>query len=287
MVFFRSWACLITLAALLLAPGPSFAQANLRSLEIVAQIFEPAQMYRHGKPVGFTVDLMQEIRKRVQFRTQWEISEISMFPWHRAYDKAISKPNMLMFSISRTPEREARFIWAGKIFIYDVHFYSLFQSRLDHISSLHKLIETGQRFGVPNKGQVNAFAHEEGFVIGRDFITYPHYSRGVRMLFEHQLGAIPLLSHNAHALVCREGFDGKKIHSLFRSDKLTKPLWMVFSKGTAPEIVTQFQKALKEVQDEKMDLRLQTRYVSEFQNTACGKSEPKEKTPMVSLLSVP
>lgn len=287
MVYLRSWACLITFAALFLTEGPHPASAKSQNIEIVAQVFEPAQMYRQGKPAGFATELIQEISKRVHSRTNWVISKVGIHPWPLAYDKAISKPNMLMFSISRNARREDRFIWAGKIFSYEVHFYSLLKRDGARTSSLHQLVNSGHLFGVPDMGQVNDFVHEEGFVAGQNFVTYPHYSRGVRMLFDHHVDAIPMLSHNAKALVCREGFDGDQIHSLFRAEKLTKPLWMVFSKGTSDEVVLQFQKALKEVQDEKMDIRLQAQYISEFQNAACRRSRTHIGMPMVSLLSVP
>ncbi len=274
-----SGACLMTLAALLLTPGPQSVYAKAHSIEIVAQILEPAQMYHQGKPVGFAADLMKEIRKRVLSRTHWNISNIHLGPWHLAYHKLKSNPNTLMFSISRTQKREKQFIWAGKILSYDIQFYSIGHGHAKQAGSLHQLVKMGYRFGVPEDGVLQDYAQHERFVLHQGFETYAHYSRGVKLLFSRQLTAIPLLAHNAKALVCREGYDGERIHSLFGVQKLTKPLWMVFSKGTSPEVVAEFQRALVEVQQEKLDVSLQSRYVTEFQMAACQQMRMTTATP--------
>jgi len=279
MVILRLWTCLITLAALFLTVGPQNVSAKEHRIEIVAQIFEPAQMFKKGEPAGFAADLMKEIRKRVQTRTQSDIPKIDLQPWHRAYHKVRTKPNTLMFSIVRSLKREEQFIRVGKISIYDVRFYSLGHQRTMQASSLRQFVDLGHRFGVPDMGEINDYAKQEGYQAHKQYETYAHYSRGVRMLFNHRLKAIPLLAHNAKALVCLVGFDGERIHSLFRAEKLTKPLWVVFSKGTSPEIVVEFQKALKEVQDEKMDVALRARYISEFKTAACRKTTMLYETP--------
>ena len=40
---------------------------------------------------------------------------ISVYPWARAMALAQNRPNTLLFSLARTPERESRFIWIGKL----------------------------------------------------------------------------------------------------------------------------------------------------------------------------
>lgn len=40
---------------------------------------------------------------------------ISVYPWARAMALAENRPNTLLFSLARTPERENRFIWIGKL----------------------------------------------------------------------------------------------------------------------------------------------------------------------------
>lgn len=42
-------------------------------------------------------------------------AQTGVYPWARAMALAQSRPNTLLFSLARTPERESKFIWIGKL----------------------------------------------------------------------------------------------------------------------------------------------------------------------------
>ncbi len=42
-------------------------------------------------------------------------AQTGVYPWARAMALAQSRPNTLLFSLARTPERENKFIWIGKL----------------------------------------------------------------------------------------------------------------------------------------------------------------------------
>lgn len=95
------------LAVLALFVGALHAQ----SLTIYTEISPPDQFLgTDGKLTGFTVELVQEIKKRLNNN-----DPIEVVPWVRSYNEVESKPNVVLFAMARTVERNALFSWVGPI----------------------------------------------------------------------------------------------------------------------------------------------------------------------------
>ncbi|WP_337881293.1 transporter substrate-binding domain-containing protein [Rheinheimera sp.] len=71
-------------------------------------VIEPPVSYldSHGKPVGFAVDVVKAVQHELGDKTPIEV-----MPEARAIYIARTEPNVLLFSFSRTPERENEFYW--------------------------------------------------------------------------------------------------------------------------------------------------------------------------------
>lgn len=52
-----------------------------------------------------------------------------LYPWARAYSLALAEPNVLIYPIARTPEREELFKWVGRLARVTIHLYKF---RSDH-----------------------------------------------------------------------------------------------------------------------------------------------------------
>lgn len=63
-------------------------------------------MDKNGDFVGLSVDVVKEIQRRVG-----NTDKIEMMPWKRIYETALRKPNIVFFSVARTPDREEKFHW--------------------------------------------------------------------------------------------------------------------------------------------------------------------------------
>ena len=85
--------------------------ASAQPLIILCENDPPAQFRdAEGNLTGYTIELVQEIQKRVGNR-----DEIKMLPWARAYDMIQKYPNVVLFQMSRSPEREELFSWVGPV----------------------------------------------------------------------------------------------------------------------------------------------------------------------------
>ena len=63
-------------------------------------------MAADGTVTGFTTEIVREIQKRIG-----NSSDIKIYPWKRAYNMALKEPGIVLFTASRSPDREDRFHW--------------------------------------------------------------------------------------------------------------------------------------------------------------------------------
>ncbi|KXJ59380.1 MAG: hypothetical protein AXW14_15695 [Alteromonas sp. Nap_26] len=96
---------------------------------------------RRGKLKGYAVELVQSILRQADLST-----EILTAPWQRIFVESAMKPDVLVFSLARTPEREDAFHWITPI---TQNAYSVFV-RADYQGSATSLEELpkGSRIAV-------------------------------------------------------------------------------------------------------------------------------------------
>lgn len=79
------------------------------SLSIYCEFDPPFQFLdASGSPTGYAVGLVREIQKRVG-----NTDPIEIVPWARGHNDVLKKPNIVLFSMARTAERENLFRWVG------------------------------------------------------------------------------------------------------------------------------------------------------------------------------
>lgn len=79
-------------------------------IHIVTEELPPYNMTRNGVVTGMSTEVVQAVLKEVNVQ-----ASIQSMPWARAYDLALHSPNVLIYSITRTGERERLFKWVGTI----------------------------------------------------------------------------------------------------------------------------------------------------------------------------
>lgn len=144
---------LILLLAMVAPAGVSSAQ----SLNILCENDPPSEILNpDGSLGGFAVDLVREIQKRVQNR-----DPIQMVPWSRGYRLIQENPNTMLFSMTRTSERDGLFQWIGPILETTYGFYVRKDSRIA-IDSLEDA-KTLTRIGVYLKDVRDLYLTGAGF----------------------------------------------------------------------------------------------------------------------------
>ena len=99
--------------------------ATAAELRILAENVVPFNYAEDGEWKGSTAAVVKEITRRLGIEAR-----IEGVPWARGYRMARSEPNVVLFSMARTPEREAHFHWVGPVGLFRSAFYAPRGTRL-------------------------------------------------------------------------------------------------------------------------------------------------------------
>jgi polar amino acid transport system substrate-binding protein len=93
---------------------------SAENLRVVLEVSPPHQTYENGKVAGLTTAVVEQMLQQAGLTPQYEV-----YPWARAFRLAAGTPNVMIYNIARTPEREAQFEWIGKVASYKFGFLKL------------------------------------------------------------------------------------------------------------------------------------------------------------------
>lgn len=84
--------------------------ASATELQLLSEENPPLNFSENGQPKGLSVDVVQEIQRRLGNKDLIEVQ-----PWARAYRTASTTPNVALFGTARTLAREELFHWVGPV----------------------------------------------------------------------------------------------------------------------------------------------------------------------------
>mgnify|MGYP003828342217 CR=1 FL=1 len=80
------------------------------SLTIVTEEYPPLSYTENDSVKGYGTEIVQLIQRRIE-----DNAKINVMKWNEAYQLALSKPNIVIYTIEKTKEREGLFYWIGPI----------------------------------------------------------------------------------------------------------------------------------------------------------------------------
>ncbi len=92
---------------------------HAQELTIVTEDYPPLNFVKDGKITGSSVEVVREMLRRLK-----QPDNIVMLPWARGYNLLTTRPNVALFSTSRTEERETLFHWVGPLCTSQNGFYA-------------------------------------------------------------------------------------------------------------------------------------------------------------------
>jgi len=129
MTSFQRRAAVLAMLALAL---PAATSAD--RLTVVTEEFYPLNYTENGKLHGYAVDIAETLLARTHIAY-----DMTAYPWARAYQMAQRQPNVLIFSIVRTPKREKQFHWIAAISKRQVYLFKLAQRHDIKLQSMNDL----------------------------------------------------------------------------------------------------------------------------------------------------
>ena len=221
---------------------------SVPKLTVVTEDFPPYNYLVKKQPSGLAVEVLQAVLAELQLQP-----EIQFLPWARAYRKALTQPNVLIFSIARIPEREAQFHWIGEVAPYRTALYKLARNPI-RIKSLEEAKQYD--VGVSQEDVIYTFLKSEGFtrldVIGSDLLN-------IRKL---KYKRVPLIAYDEAAFnfAMKTDRNPDTFERVLNIEPLSGSLFMALSLDSDPELIAGFTAALAKIKAEGRYEKIFERY---------------------------
>jgi polar amino acid transport system substrate-binding protein len=159
---------------------------------------------------------------------------------------AVSDPNVLIFSITRTAEREKLFHWVGELDSVCNHLWALKKNDSINITSLKDA--ESYLVAVPRDDNVHHLLIKNGFVDEKNIHVVNTREQTVEMLFSGRVDLLMGVELLLEQRVNHLGYNFKDLQKVYSlSSRMDNPLSVAFSKSTPLPLVYKFQKAYKKL----------------------------------------
>ncbi|WP_026141191.1 substrate-binding periplasmic protein [Aeromonas dhakensis] len=217
--------------ALCLVPGWA-----AETLQVVTEDYAPYNYLEEAEVKGLGTEVVEAMLEEAGFEYSLDI-----YPWARAISLARSRPNVLIYSISRFPEREAQFQWIGVIARIDFHVFAL--AKRDDIKPFSQLSQA-RAWSI---GTVRNDALEQ-YLISRNFSNLQRNNNHEANLLKLLMGRIdlwPVSQETAYYYARQAGYGPSTLKIVHDIEDFTGgDLYVAASLKTSPEVVKRLQEAL-------------------------------------------
>jgi polar amino acid transport system substrate-binding protein len=237
------------IATALIALAFSWSLGSAQPLTIYTEINPPSQFLGpDGMLTGFAVELVQEIQKRIG-----NTDPIQLVPWARGYNESLNKPNVVLFSTTRTEERDPLFQWVGPIREVRGHFCVRADSKIK-VSSLEEA-KALRLIGVYREDFREQYLTAHGFT---NLDRSPNDTIIAKKLMDGRVDALVCNSDEVGRIMTGAGYKPEDVRPVFPFDKLQ--LYVAFSKTIPVEVVRRWADALHAMKMDGTFQRLSRKY---------------------------
>ena len=221
----NSWICL------LLALGS--AAVHAQTIRTVTEDTSYSYL-KDGKVAGTASAVVEATLRRAGLSDY----RMGLYPWARAYDMALQEPNVLIYLIARTPERESSFKWVGEITRIEYHFYKLRDRKDIVVNNLQDA--KNYSVGVLRDDFRHQYLQAQGF---RKMVVSAQNTDNFRKLLNHQVQLVPLPERDARQLCESAQISCSRLEKVLALDGLATGLYMAYSRATDDDIVARSRAA--------------------------------------------
>jgi polar amino acid transport system substrate-binding protein len=229
----RSFILYIAAFSLIFCLNPSLAYSE--TLTIYTEDWPPISYQTNSKMEGMGVEIVQALQAKMGTS-----EAITMVPWARGYKSLLEEPNIMLFSVGRSAEREKLMILLGPIAISSTSLYTRKGNAARLLAMGDKLYELSVG---AYRGSIFAdTAKKKGFA-NIDLAAAPKIT--ANMLFAKRFDLWVEGSLAVPSIVKETGHEPEEIERVMVLDNLE--LYLAFSKTSSPTIVKAWEAALKAI----------------------------------------
>lgn len=220
---------LILVCGMLSAEGPK--------LRILTENYPPLSFIEEGRITGYGADVVIAIQKKLGTEYPMELQT-----WEKAYEIALNEPNILLFTMEKTPEREKLFQFVGPLGANTAWFYIPFGSKMElkDLDAARKLKAIATT--------TNWFTEQELLKLGfENLISVTDPIETIHMVLKGKVDASVYTDITLAQLAKEAGVAPKELKpalELMRSE-----YFLAFSAKTEPEIVKAWAEAFHKLQE--------------------------------------
>jgi len=216
---------------------------TIPQFRIMTEEWEPYNFKKDGIIQGISTDMLLLMLKKIG-STQGR-KDIMLLPWARGYNMLQNKSGTILFTTTRTQERENMFKWVGPIFEIELNLYAL-KKRHIKINSIDDIKK--YRIGTQREDVVESLLIKKSGMKVTDFERVAASILNIKKLYAGRIDLVPQCKETT-LIKCREaGIDPDAFESVFTLDK--KSNYYAFHKDTPDEIIKIFQSAFDELKHE-------------------------------------
>lgn len=245
------------------------AQAGAQPLRLLTEEWPPFNYIHQGKATGLGVEMAEALVAEAGVAS----SAVEVLPWNRAYASALRDPNVLLFTLGRTEQREPLFHWITRIAPREVWFYRLAQRADIAIDSLEQA--KAYRLGVgPTEDAATQELVAKGFELGKHLDSVQAADPDTLNVQKLVAGRFDLLVGNplSVAYAARKlDIPPETMVVAYRWSLKGPGYWLALSNKSDPQLAQRLQKAAKQLESRGSFRALREQYLG---STAAGKARP-------------
>lgn len=213
--------------------------SNAQQIRVITEHFPPFQISEEGKPIkGIAIELIRKLMSEVKIDVPIEV-----YPWARAYKLALEKPNVLIFSIARTKDRENLFHWVGSLGSLEGHIWTLKGN--SHIK-INTIDDANQySIAVTREDSTHHYLKHNDFDKNLDLYLTTTSTQNIEMLFSKRIDLIIATDLMIEKHVKNSDINYDQFKKVFTFEPKDFQLYIAFSKRTPLILVDRFKEALK------------------------------------------
>jgi len=215
--------------------------AQSDEIKVVTEYLEPYQIKNaDGSLGGFSTEVVQALFKQTN-----HTANIIVMPWARAYEVAKKEPNVMIFSIARTPSRNVLFQWIGKLTEERLYFWGLKTDFAEPIDDIDKLKDF--------KVGASRFSNAAQYLIDNKFYNIYQLikeDQNMQMLYKKRIDLIVATEMTLQKRSKKLGLNFDNMRIIKEVTELNNDLSLAFNLNSDAKLVQQFQDAFQALKDQ-------------------------------------
>lgn len=206
-------------------------------LRFVAEDLPPYHFKdRSGQTRGALVDIVKAVAKQADIDYT-----IEFYPYARAFNLLKTKPNVVSFSLIKSPNREEQFVWLGKIFHNSAYLVALDGSKpklADLEQAKHYVVGTIRGY------YSEVFLRNAGFKEDTNLSLSVNYQTLWQMLFKQRIDFILTNTISLNTELSRLGFKLEDVEPALEVTDFPNELHIAGNLSLEPRVASKLKQAL-------------------------------------------